>query len=150
VTTFTSGVLWDRPGTGRRDLEHVPRDGVDQGAEEANRQPLHRVYPAQAFGKRPRQAEGRSADGLNGPQNTKYAEDYQTDQRDWVESERRRNVAVEQRVTHPRATAEWAVPTGQQTERTGQPYSGRCVKPAESEPSRKEGANVPGCAGGRK
>jgi hypothetical protein len=131
-------------------LEQVPRDGVDQGNDEANHQPLHRAHPAQAFGKRRRQAEGRPADGLNSPHNTEYAEDNQTDQCDRVESEGPRNVAVEQCVTHPRPAAQWAIPTSQKTERTGQPEPGRCVQRAESEPACKKDANVSGCASGRK
>jgi hypothetical protein len=140
----------DRTGTARSDLEQVPRDGVDQGNEEANHQPLHRVYPAQAFGKRPRQAEGRPADGLNSPHNTKYAEDRQTHQSERVEPEGRRNIAVKQCVTHPCPAAQRAVPTRQKTERTGQPEPGGGVKRAEGEPAGKEGADVPGCARGPK
>jgi hypothetical protein len=137
-------------GPALRELEQVPCNGVDRGSEEANDQPLHWVYPAQAFGKRPRQAEGWSAGGLNRPQNTKYGEDHQTDQCKRVEYEGRLNVAMEQRVTHPRPPAQRAVPTGQKTERTGQPESGRRVQRAESESACKDGANVPGCTSGRK
>jgi hypothetical protein len=137
-------------GPARRDLEQVPHDGVDQGNEQANHQPLHRLYPAQAFGKRPRQAEGRPAESLNSPDNTKYAEDHQTHQRGRVESEGPRNIAVKQCITHPRPSAQRAVPTRQKTERTGQPEPGGCVERAESEPAGKENADVASCALGPK
>ena len=89
VTTFTSRGAPEM-GPALRRLEQVPCDGVDHGNEEANHQPLRRAYPAQTFGQATRQAEGRSADGLNSPQHTKYAEDHQADQGERVESEGRR------------------------------------------------------------
>jgi hypothetical protein len=148
VTTSRGGIAHGPEDL--RLLEQVPRDGVDQGNDEANHQPLHRAYPTQACGKRPRQAEGRSASGLDSPRKTKCAQDHQTDQCERVESEGRLNVPVEQCVTHPRPPAQRAVPTGQKAERTGQREPGRRVQRAESQPTSKKSADVPGCTGGPK
>ena len=104
----------------------------------------------QPFGERSRQPHSRPTGRLDGPQRPKNAQDHQTDQRERVEHECVRYVAVKQRGAHPGATAERAVPTGQRTERTRQSNTSGRVEHTESEAASKERSDISGCARGRK
>ena len=80
-------------------------------------------------------------------QGAEHAQDRQPHEREGVESESSLNVAVQQCSTHSGTTTERAVPTGQSTERAGQPNPCGCVKGAEGKSAGKEGAHV--CSGTR-